>query len=295
MSKENNVNLSFELETQEISLEEIIPSKMLPEVTLKSRKFKQVIASIKEVGIIEPLVIRPKSKSLNKHILLDGHLRLYALKKLGFKKTLCLFAKDDETFTYNKYVSRQAPIQEHRMIQKAIENGVSEEKIAKALNLNVKSIIQKRSLLNGICPEAIDLLKDKMVSTGTFHVLKKMKSARQIETAVIMTDANDFTVPFAKGLLMATHENQLIISGRKPKNKSLSKEKQILIRENLANLERKYKESRQEIGHKTTSLKFIRGYINKLLKNPKIVRFLSQNYAELLQEFEGIIQEKSLK
>jgi hypothetical protein len=32
---------------------------------------------------------------------------------------------DDEAFTYNKRISRIAPIQEHRMILKAIERGVS--------------------------------------------------------------------------------------------------------------------------------------------------------------------------
>ena len=295
MSKKPPVSLGFELQTEVINLDHISPSKILPEATLKSRKFKQIVASIEEVGIIEPLVIKPKYASLKKHILLDGHLRFHALRHLGVEETLCLMAKDDETFTYNKFVSRQAPIQEHKMIQKAIANGVSEEKIAKALNLNVKSIIQKRSLLKGICPEAVNLLKDKMVATGTFHVLKKMKPLRQIETSTLMIDANDFTVSFAKSLLAVTHESHLVDSERKPKtSKKLSKQKQICIEEDITNLEREYKEKSKDIGPKILLLTYIKSYIEKLLKNPKVVRFLSQNHPDMLQEFEKIAAIKSL-
>ncbi len=47
------------------------------------------------------------------------------------------------------------------MILKAIERGVPEEKIAAALDLNPRSIQRKVRLLEGICPEAVAILKDK--------------------------------------------------------------------------------------------------------------------------------------
>ena len=52
----------------------------------------------------------------------------------------CLVSTDDEAFTYNKRISRLAAVQEHKMILRAIERGVPEEKIAKALNINVQSV-----------------------------------------------------------------------------------------------------------------------------------------------------------
>jgi hypothetical protein len=42
-----------------------------------------------------------------------------------------LISTDDEAFTYNNRVNSIAIIQEHKMILKAIENGVSEERIGK--------------------------------------------------------------------------------------------------------------------------------------------------------------------
>ena len=54
------------------------------------------------------------------------------------------------------------------MILKAIERGVSEERIAKALNVDVESIRRKRRLLDGICTEAAEILKDKHIAIHAF-------------------------------------------------------------------------------------------------------------------------------
>jgi hypothetical protein len=39
----------------------------------------------------------------------------------------------------------------------------------------------KRTLLDGVCPEVAELLKDKSVDTEVFSLLRKMKPMRQIE------------------------------------------------------------------------------------------------------------------
>src|SRR3546814_19024870 len=92
---------------------------------------------------------------------------------MGETSVICLVSTDDEAFTYNKRVNRLAIIQEHRMILKALERGASEERIARALNVDVGSIKRKRRLLDGICPEAADLLKDKHIALNSFWGLKK--------------------------------------------------------------------------------------------------------------------------
>ena len=92
------------------------------------------------------------------------------------------------------------------MIVRAIERGVSEDKLAKALNLDVKAIKRRRTLLVGICPEVVELLKDKSVNPNTFEVLRKMKPMRQIDAAELMNTAGNFTASYAKALLAATRQ-----------------------------------------------------------------------------------------
>lgn len=289
-----NIKLGFEQQTIQLDLKDIVPLKIFTQVMRKSRKFLQIISSIKEVGIIEPIVVSKEPASAGRYILLDGHIRLEALKEIGETQATCLVSTDDEAFTYNKYVSRQAPIQEHKMIQKAVKNGVPEEKIALALNLNVKSIIQKRNLLDGICSEAVDLLKDKMLASGVFQVLKKMKPTRQIETAMLMIDTNAFTVPYAQALLETTPTEQLVTIIKRKSTKGLSIEKRASMQKELTRLEREYKLIKDERGQKNLVLQFTKNYLVRLLDNAQVVRFLSKNYPDILEEFQKIADMTSL-
>jgi hypothetical protein len=51
--------------------------------------------------------------------------------------------------------------------------------------------------LDGICQEAIGLLKDKMCPMAVFDVLRKMNLLRQIEAAELLINANNFSVSYA--------------------------------------------------------------------------------------------------
>jgi ParB-like chromosome segregation protein Spo0J len=61
------------------------------------------------------------ARDTNSYLLLDGHLRIEVLRDLGQTEVECLVSTDDEAFTYNKRISRLSPVQEQRMIAKAIE------------------------------------------------------------------------------------------------------------------------------------------------------------------------------
>lgn len=198
---------AFENEILEINIEELYFSKEVPPQLLMGRKFQVILASIKEVGIIEPPVVTVKN---GKYLLLDGHLRVSALKQLGFSTVSCLMSKDDEAFTYNKHVNRLSNVQEHKMIVKAIERGVTPERLAKALDFDVANIIRKKNLLDGICAEAAEILNDKIISGSVFTYLKKMKPQRQVEAAYLMTDMGNFSAKFARSIWLASSDKQLV-------------------------------------------------------------------------------------
>lgn len=188
----------FEPTLRQIPIAAILPVKQLPTTVPKGQKYAQIAASIREAGLIEPLVIARAPGQDGTFILLDGHVRLHVLKEMGEETVTCLVATDDESFTYNKRISRLATIQEHKMILRAIERGVPEARIAAALNVDVALIRRKRTLLNGICPEAAELLKDKHCPVNSFRSLRKMKPLRQIQAAELMIAANNYTVAYSE-------------------------------------------------------------------------------------------------
>src|ERR1700730_4607015 len=126
------VKMAFERHLVVLPLSNILPMRRVPDSIKQTLRYKRIIASIGEVGIVEPLVVARQQDDNEPYMLVDGHLRHAALLDLGTSEAPCLIADDDEAFTYNKRVNRLATIQEHYMIVKAIERGVSEEKLARA-------------------------------------------------------------------------------------------------------------------------------------------------------------------
>src|SRR5262249_41803154 len=162
------VKMAFEEAKLRIAIADIKPLKLVSTAVKKSPKYAQIAASIQEIGIVEPPVVARDHSEPGKYLLLDGHLRIELLKDMGKAEVTCLVSTDDEAFTYNKRVNRIAMVQEHRMILKAVERGVSEQRIAKALNLDVQTIRRKRQLLEGICLEVAEILKDKHIAIHVF-------------------------------------------------------------------------------------------------------------------------------
>ncbi|WP_460989409.1 plasmid partitioning protein RepB C-terminal domain-containing protein [Sphingobium sp. TomTYG45] len=279
---------AFEEATLRIILTNILPLRDVSQQVKKSVKYGQIAASIAEVGIIEPPVVVRDPRSPDQFHLLDGHLRIEILRERGVHEVVCLVATEDEAFTYNRRVSRIATIQEHKMILNAIQKGVPEERLARALNVNIANIRAKRNLLLGICPEAADLLKDKHVPLAAFTELRKMKPLRQIECAELMVAMNRYSTSYAKSLVVATPEDQLV-TGRQKSVKGLTSDQIALMERESASLDREFKLVEQTYGADHLDLVLAIGYVNRLLGNARVIRYLAQHQPEILTEFQRIV------
>jgi hypothetical protein len=289
-----DIKIGFETDTVRVPLSKITPLKLIAQTVRESEKFQQIVASIREVGVIEPPVVAPKKKPSDPYLLLDGHLRVEALKILGESDVTCLVSTDDEAFTYNKHISRLSPIQEHRMILEAIKRGVSEAKIARALNLNVANIVRKRNLLDGICPEAVDLLKDKMVAGNAFNALRRMKATRQIEAATLMNDAGIYSVSYVNALLAATPQSMLLNPTAPKKVKGLSEDQMARMEAEMDSLHGEYRLIEDSHGTNVLNLTVARSYLATLLENQRVSKYLGNHHPEFLGQFKKITSMVSL-
>jgi len=281
------VKLGFEEASLRISLDAIMPLREVSSSVRKSIKYGQIAASIAEVGIIEPPVVSRDAAEHERYHLLDGHLRVDILRSRGESEVVCLVATDDEAFTYNKRVSRMATIQEHKMILNAVKKGVSEERLARALNVNISNIRAKRNLLVGICPEAADLLRDKHVPINVFTELRFMKPMRQIEAAEAMVAMNRYSLSYAKSLVASTSADQLV-EGRRRRPRGLTEEQIAVMQRESENLDREFKIVEQCYSSDHLDLVLAIGYVCRLLGNARVVRYLAQNQPGILSEFQRI-------
>ncbi|AZU57593.1 plasmid partitioning protein RepB C-terminal domain-containing protein [Ralstonia sp. 22086] len=290
-----SVTLGFVPEPLAVPLPRILPSRRTPAGLTSTRKFKQILSSISEVGLIEPLSVTAVDQQSGNHILLDGHIRLLALRDLGHDNASCLIATDDEAYTYNNRINRLSTIQEHFMIRRAIERGVSLERLAKALSVDTTQIVKKMNLLEGLCPEAVDLLRDRQFSPELVRALRKMKPTRQVECVELMIAANNVTVAYAEALLVATPAARLV-DGKKPaKLTGVTHEQMAKMEREMSNLQEQYKIVEQTYGQDVLNLVLAKGYLVKLLECEPVLTYLRQHQPDLVPEFESIRDVVSLE
>lgn len=291
----SKVELGFIPEALTVALDNLLPSRKTPEGLSTSRKYRQILASITEIGLIEPLSVTLVSDDSRQHLLLDGHIRLIALRELGYSDATCLVAKDDESYTYNTRINRISTIQEHYMIRRAIDRGVSPSRLAIALGVDVSLIHKKATLLDGVCEEATELLKDREFTTNVSRVLRQMKPLRQVECVELMISANNLTTSYADALLAATPADMLI-DGKKPKKQAgVTQEQMSRMEREMANVQGQYKLVEQTYGQDVLNMVLARGYLAKLLENKSVARFIKQRRPEVLEQFEVIVETTSLE
>jgi ParB-like chromosome segregation protein Spo0J len=290
------IDVGFSLDCVSLPAGSIVPSRKLGELAHLSKKVQQIRSSIEEIGLIEPLSVTQEIKGLGKHMLLDGHVRFHVLGAMGVTAMPCLIAKDDEAYTYNNRVNRLSTIQEHLMIRRAIERGVSADRVAKALNVDVSHVNKKAKLLDGICAEAQELLKDRVFSVELSRFLRQMKPTRQVECVELMLAANNLTASYAEAMLIATCADQLV-EGKKTSRASagVTQEQMAKMEREMASVQRKYKAVEQSYGQDVLNLVVARAYLVRLLGNSAVVRYLKQRQPDVLVEFEAIAKTATLE
>lgn len=277
-----------------VPLDQLLPCKKLPYGLEGSKKYLQIKSSIEGIGLIEPLTVGAADPTSGTHVLRDGHIRVHALKELGFHDAPCLVALDDESYTYNNRINRLSTIQEHMMIRRAVERGVTPERIANDLKVDVSHIQKKLNLLDGICAEAAGLLKDQRFSPNLGATIRKMKPTRQIECVELMVAANNVTTTYANALLAATPA-ELLVGERKPKKLSgVSAEQMAKMEKEMGNLQGQYKAIEHSYGQDVLNLVLAQGYLRSLLKNQATFRFLSMRQPDVLREFSNLVEVETL-
>lgn len=291
---EDTVRIAFERRIAVLPLATLLPLRAVPPAIKQTVRYRRIAKSIAEVGVIEPLVVARSKEHAGRYLVLDGHIRHTILTDAGAPNARCLMADDDEAFTYNKRINRLATIQEHYMIVRAIERGVSEEKLAKALDLDTKAIRRRRTMLAGICPEVVDMLKEKSLNPNTFEVLRKMKPMRQIEAAELMISAGNYTASYAKALLAASKQADLTKSDRPKKVGGLTPDQMARMEREMEALQQDLKTVESRYGDDVLHLVIASGYLAKLTANRAVKRYLTQHHPEILEEFTTIVAAASL-
>ena len=69
----SEAKIGFELRKIQVPIEHILPVRQIKDPMKSVCRYKAIFVSVKEVGLIEPLMVYPQADAPDKYLLLDGH------------------------------------------------------------------------------------------------------------------------------------------------------------------------------------------------------------------------------
>ncbi|MBQ3021595.1 MAG: ParB/RepB/Spo0J family partition protein [Bacilli bacterium] len=160
--------MNLEPNVQYINVEEIIPNRFQPRLTFDDNALKELAMSIKEHGIIQPLVLRKLTNG--KFEIIAGERRYKASQIAGLTKVPAIIANlDDNTsaevaLVENLQRRNLSAIEEAKSYKKLLDRGyLTQDQLAKRLGVSQSGVANKVRLLN-LCEEVQDALMNEKIS-----------------------------------------------------------------------------------------------------------------------------------
>lgn len=255
--------------------------------TANNREYEKIVASIKAVGLIEPLIVFPDGDD---YVILDGVQRFRALVEMGVEKVPCIVGKYREAFTGNRMVNRVSPIQENRMIEKSLEE-LDEKTIAAALGLSKIGHRMDRTMIRRMHPDVAVAYDQGKLSRICAKELTFVKPERQKDILAAMATFKEFDVAFIRTMIHKTPPALRETRGRKqdPWDKSAQKKTDLL--KQLAEAEEKHDFYSRLYKQYTIDLLRLAIYARSLLTNDRVRDYLNRHHPAIVERFEMVIAE----
>ncbi len=149
-----------------IKIEDIVPNRFQPRQIFGEKELNELAASIKEHGIIQPLILRPLG---NKYEIIAGERRHKAASIAGLSEVPAIIVEKDDNESAElaivENIQRKdlTPIEEAKSYKKLLSRGLIQEEIAQKLGIAQSTVANKLRLLN-LTEEVQDALLNNRIS-----------------------------------------------------------------------------------------------------------------------------------
>ena len=191
------MNQTINREIMEISIEDIVPNRFQPRLTFDTEALNELANSIREHGIIQPLVVRRLN---DKYEIIAGERRYKASTLIGMKKVPCIVMdlSDNESAEVavieNIQRKEMSPLEEAKSFKKILDKGyLTQEELAKRMGKSQSSIANKLRLLN--LDEVVqDAILDGKISERHARSLLKIENKQEQRNILAEIINNRLTV-----------------------------------------------------------------------------------------------------
>ncbi len=173
----------LKVSNNKISISSIVPNKNQPRKIFIKEALEELKNSIKERGIIQPLVVRKSDDQNNKYELIAGERRWQAAQLAGLHEVPVIIIEADNLksleFAIIENVQRKDlnPIEEAESYKNLIENfGYDQEKVSQFIGKSRSHISNSLRLLT-LPEKIIDMIRNEKITQGHAKILIGLENA----------------------------------------------------------------------------------------------------------------------
>ncbi len=180
-----------ESKIDKLPLGEIVPNKYQPRKSFDENMLNDLSNSIKERGVIQPIIVRKKNSENFKYEIIAGERRWLAARKAGLHEIPVVVTEADDLksleFAIVENVQRHDlnPLEEAQGYKRLIDDfSYDQEKVSKFIGKSRSYITNSLRLLS-LPTEVLALLEQKKISSGHAKILVGLDNAEFVANKII--------------------------------------------------------------------------------------------------------------
>ncbi|MBD1164289.1 ParB/RepB/Spo0J family partition protein [Pelagibacterales bacterium SAG-MED13] len=181
----------IEPKTNKLLLNEIIPNKYQPRKDFDEEILNDLSNSIKERGVIQPIIVRKSNSESSKYEIIAGERRWLAAKKAGLNDIPVVITEADDLksleFAIVENVQRHDlnPLEEALGYKRLIDEfSYDQEKVSKFIGKSRSYITNSLRLLN-LPQEVLEYIEQKKITAGHAKILVGLDNATFLANKII--------------------------------------------------------------------------------------------------------------
>ena len=215
-----------EVQKNQVSISDLAPNKYQPRKIFDETNLEELTNSIKERGMIQPIIVRKSSDKVSKFEIIAGERRWLAAQRAGLHNVPVVVTEADDLksleFAIVENVQRQDlnPLEEAQGYKRLIDDfSYDQEKVSKFIGKSRSHITNSLRLLT-LPDDVIKLIENQKLTAGHAKVIVGLDNASFVAAKII-----------EKKLSVRQAENFVKIFKNKKKKSIISKDTNIIALE----------------------------------------------------------------
>ena len=182
---------SKNIETNKIAIKDIVRNKFQPRKNFNKDSLAELTNSIKEQGVIQPIIVRPSASMDGKYEIIAGERRWLASQNAGLHEVPTVILNVDDVksleFAIVENVQRQDlnPIEEARGYQRLVDDfSYNQDKLSKFIGKSRSYIANSLRLLS-LPDEVLSMVEQENLSAGHARSLIGLNNSVDIAKKII--------------------------------------------------------------------------------------------------------------